>query len=104
MIDDESDSPDNHSGTRLVLLLFLLPLTVFAGWVAWRVVTTLTELPLGHEGSRRAGMVGAGLAIAAVAIALLRFQEWFTPKAQSFSEEPIDAMSEDDQFDEDEDL
>jgi hypothetical protein len=102
--DDDFPHEDNHSGSRLVLLLFLLPLTVAAGWTGWTVAQKLAVLPLGHEAAQRAGYVGAGLAMLATIMIILRWQQLLSPKAQSFSEEPMDEMSEDDDFDHDEDL
>jgi uncharacterized membrane protein len=102
--DDDEAPIDKHSGSRLVLLLFLLPLTVVAGWVGWTVTHRIASFLLGYESAQRAGYVGSALAMGAMIVLILRWQQLLSPKAQSFSEDPIDTMSEDDEFDRDEDL
>jgi len=94
--DDESEPVDQHSGSRLVLLLFLIPLTAIAGIVAWSIVRQIAVEPLGYVAAQRAGYVAAGVAMAVTVLAILRWQSALSPKAQSLAEEPIDEMSEDD--------
>jgi hypothetical protein len=97
--DDSNENFDNHSGTRLVLLLFLVPLTVFAGWIAWRVVVDLAMGPLGHQQAMRAGYVGSGLAMAGTIYLILRMQYAFSRRSQAETDETIDDMRDDEEDD-----
>ena len=91
--DDEEPFVDNHSGSRLVLLLLMIPLTVLAGWAGYSVVRQIAmAAQLAIAG--RLAYVGAGVAMLAVIIVFLRWQYALSPRVQSEAEETIDDMSD----------
>jgi hypothetical protein len=92
---DQDDEPfvDNHSGTRLLLVLLMLPLAVFAGWggyrIGWQIATALESAVAG-----RIGYAVGGAAMLAVVFVFLRWQYALSPRVQSHAREFIDDMSE----------
>src|SRR5688572_14507329 len=91
--DELDDKPyDNHSGTRLVLLLMLVPLSVFAGWMGYSVVREIARTLLDYTTALRLSYVGGGLAMLAVVLAIVRWQSALSPRAQAAAEEEIDEM------------
>jgi hypothetical protein len=94
--DEQSQPYDNHSGSRLLLLVLLVPLAIVAGLAGWKVTRELTVDLLGYVSAQRAAYVAGALAAGATILALLRFQWALSPQAQSTASEEIDEMEEDD--------
>lgn len=98
---DDQPPEDNHSGSRLVLLLLLIPLATFAGWMAYSVARELGRALVDPVSAQRVSYVAAGLAILAVIGMILRWQSALSPRVQAESEEEIDEMDEHDADDDD---
>ncbi len=98
-----ADDPpeDNHSGSRLVLLLLLIPLAVFGGWVAYSVAREIGLALLDPISAQRISYVAGGLGMLAVVLAILRWQSALSPRAQAEAEEEIDEMDEHNDGDDD---
>ena len=92
---------DNHSGSRLVLLLLLLPLSVFGGWIAYSVVRELGRTVLDPTIAQRLAYVVGGVAMLAVVLVIIRWQTALSPRAQATADEEIGEMDEDDDDDHD---
>jgi hypothetical protein len=100
---DSADLPqDNHSGSRLVLLLMLLPLAVFAGWIGYSVVRELARTLLDPIMAQRLSYVAGGLAMLGMTMIILRWQSALSPRAQAQADDLIDDMDEQDRLDDDE--
>ncbi len=97
--DDDSELEDNHSGTRLVLFLFLIPLSVLCGWAALVVCRELFA-GLGHVAAQRAGYAGGAITLFAVVMVMLRWQSAFSFREQARYEGEIDAMDTEDESEE----
>src|SRR4051794_702362 len=92
---DADDPPeDNHSGSRLVLLLMIVPLSVFAGWIGYSVVRELGRERADPVTAQRLAFVAGGLAMLAMTLAILKWQSALSPRAQATAEEEIDEMDE----------
>ncbi len=100
---EDDERFDNHSGSRLVLLLLMLPVSACCGWAGLVVGRELFS-GLGHDISQRAGYVSGGVTLLAVVLMFLRWQWSLSPRVQQQSDDEIDEMSEDDDFDSDDDL
>jgi hypothetical protein len=98
-----ADDPpeDNHSGSRLVLLLLLIPLAVFAGWVAYSVARELGLALLDPISAQRISYVAGGVAMLGVVLAIVRWQAALSPRAQAEADEEIDEMDEHDDNEDD---
>lgn len=94
---DDDPPQDNHSGSRLVLLILLIPLTALAGWVGYSVARELGRALLDPVSAQRLSYVAAGLAILTVTWMILRWQSALSPRAQAEAEEEIDEMDETEQ-------
>jgi hypothetical protein len=86
---------DNHSGSRLVLMLLMIPLAIFAGWMAYSVARQLGMALLDPLPAQRLSLVAGGLAMLAVILIFLRWQTALSPRAQAEAPEEIDEMDED---------
>jgi hypothetical protein len=92
---------DNHSGSRLVLLLLLIPLAVFVGWIAYSVARELGRELLDPITAQRMAYVAGGVGMLAVVLIILRWQTALSPRSQAAADEEIDEM--DDEHDTDHD-
>jgi hypothetical protein len=92
---------DNHSGSRLVLLLLLIPLAAFGGWTAYSVAREIGMALLDPVSAQRISYVAGGAAMLAVVLAILRWQTALSPRAQAEADEEIDEMDEHDDDDDD---
>jgi hypothetical protein len=92
--DYEEQFVDGHSGSRLVIVLLMIPLSVFAGWAAYRVARELGRALLDPVTAGRLSYVAGGLGIAVVVLLFLRWQYALSPRVQSHIEQPIDDMSD----------
>ena len=92
--DYEEQFVDGHSGTRLVLVLLMIPLSVFAGWAAYSVARELGRALFDPIMAARLSYVAAGLGMSAVVLLFLRWQYALSPRVQSNRDQPIDDMSD----------
>ena len=69
---DSEPPEDPHSGTRLVLLLFALPLAYGAGWLAFTVVSGISAGFVEWGSSQRAGYIGGAMAMSGVGYIFFR--------------------------------
>jgi hypothetical protein len=76
-MNDEETLVDNHSGTRLVLALFLVPLPLICGWIAWSVSREIGSKLVSFEAANRVAYVLGGAAAVATVIVLLQWRAWF---------------------------
>lgn len=100
--DFAEDQPyDNHSGSRLVLVLLMIPLSILGGWIGYTVARELGRAWLDHNTAQRVAYVAGGAAALAVVLVMLRWQSALSPRAQAEADEEIDEM--DDELDDDHD-
>lgn len=92
--DYEEQFVDGHSGSRLVLVLLTIPLSVFFGWGAYRVARELGLALFDPVTAGRLSYVAGGLGMLVVVLVFLRWQYALSPRVQSHIDQPIDDMSD----------
>lgn len=92
---------DNHSGSRLVLLLLMIPLSVFGGWIGYSVAREMGRTLLDPTTAQRLAYVVGGVAILLVVLVIVRWQTALSPRAQAAAEDEIDEMDDDHDADHD---
>lgn len=90
---------DNHSGSRLVLLLLMIPLSVFGGWMGYSVARQMGRTLLDPITAQRVAYVVGGVAMLLVVLVIVRWQTALSPRAQAAADEEIDAMDDEDDAD-----
>ena len=92
---------DNHSGSRLVLLLLMIPLSVFGGWIGYSVAREMGRTLLDPTTAQRVAYVVGGVVMLAVVLVILRWQTALSHRAQAEADEEIDEMDDTDDSDHD---
>jgi hypothetical protein len=93
--EDAEDLPaDNHSGSRLVLLLLMIPLSVFGGWIGYSIAREMGRTLLDPITAQRLAYVIGGVAILLVVLVVVRWQTALSPRAQAEADDQIDAMDD----------
>lgn len=85
--DEPLDDP--HSGTRLVMVLFAVPLCLFVGWLAMNVVREITIPLLEYPSSLRASYAAGAVAVILLGIKCYSVISSFTQST------PIDELPDD---------